>query len=320
MKGRLLIVIPTLNEEAHIAAVLQSLIGEAPASARIIVSDGGSTDRTRSVVAGFPRVTLMNNPQKLQGAGINKAVETFGQDCTLLLRADAHATYPAGFIQALLDELDATDADSITVPMNTLGPTPFTEAVAAAQNSVLGTGGSAHRTGKGGRFVDHGHHALMRLSAFRAVGGYDPAQSHNEDAELDYRLRATGHTIWLTGKTNIGYIPRRSFSALFRQYLKHGKGRALTAQKHRMRLRLRQRAPLIVLASVVLAAVGLGLSMVSPAWLILTVPAAAWATLCLILGTALALKARRLPVLLSGPVAMVMHLGWGLGFVTAARQ
>jgi len=320
MTDRLLIVIPTLNEEAHIAAVLQSLIADAPANAKIIVADGGSTDSTRTIVANFPRVTLLDNPQQLQGAGINHAVETFGHDCTLLLRADAHATYPAGFIPALLDELCATDADSITVPMQTLGPTPFTEAVAAAQNSVLGTGGSAHRTGKGGRFVDHGHHALMRLSAFRAAGGYDPRQSHNEDAELDYRLRATGHTIWLTDKTRIGYVPRSTFAALFRQYFKHGKGRAHTAQKHNMRLKLRQIAPLLVLSSVLLAVVGLGLSLLNPLWLILAAPAAIWAVLCLILGTVLALKARRLPVLLAGPAAMVMHLGWGLGFLTASRQ
>ncbi|AWB50635.1 succinoglycan biosynthesis protein exoa (plasmid) [Gemmobacter aquarius] len=320
MMDRLLIVIPTLNEEAHIAAVLQSLVAEAPADAKVVVSDGGSIDNTRCIVAGFPRVTLLNNPQKLQGAGINRAVETLGQDCTVLLRADAHATYPAGFIQALLDELHATEADSVTVPMRTLGPTPFTEAVAAAQNSVLGTGGSAHRTGKGGRFVDHGHHALMRLSAFRSVGGYDPAQSHNEDAELDYRLRAAGHTIWLTDKTCIGYVPRSTFSALFHQYFKHGKGRATTAQKHNMRLKLRQIAPLLVLSSLVLAAIGLGLSLIDPMWMMLTIPTAAWAVVCLILGAALAIKARRLPMLLSGPAAMVMHIGWGLGFLTAARQ
>ena len=41
----------------------------------------------------------------------------------------------------------------------------------------------------------------MRIAAFRAVGGYDESFSHNEDAELDYRLRQAGYRIWMTDKT-----------------------------------------------------------------------------------------------------------------------
>ncbi len=321
MTGRLLIVIPTLNEQAHIAAVLQTFLETAPPDAKIVVADGGSTDATRSIAARFPRANLLDNPQRLQGAGINLAVRVFGTDCDLLLRADAHATYPPDFIAVLMSELHASGAASVTVPMQTLGPTAFAVGVAAAQNSLLGTGGSAHRMAKGGRFVDHGHHALIRLAAFRSIGGYDPDQSHNEDAELDHRLRAAGHTIWLTDRTCVGYVPRTGFRALFAQYLKHGRGRATTARKHRMRLKPRQIAPLLVPPAVLLAALGAALSPVHPAAWLLTVPALVWAGICLTYGAILAIKSRRLPVLLAGPAAMTMHLAWGLGFITAwARQ
>ena len=76
--------------------------------------------------------------------------------------------------------------------MRTKGTGLFQKATALAQNSRLGNGGSQHREGGAGRWTDHGHHALMRLDAFRAVGGYDETFSHNEDAELDYRLAAGG--------------------------------------------------------------------------------------------------------------------------------
>lgn len=316
----LLIIIPALNEGAHIAAVLESLTAQAPPDARIVVADGGSTDDTPAIAARFPRVTLMPNPGRLQSAGINRAVEHHGDGCTLLLRADAHAAYPPDFIATLLSELSHTGVASITVPMRTLGPTPFAKAVAAAQNSLLGTGGSAHRTGAGGRFVDHGHHALMRLDAFRAVGGYDPTQSHNEDAELDHRLRAAGHTIWLTGRTHLGYVPRGSFAALFRQYLKHGRGRAATTRKHRLRLKPRQMAPLLVPPALGLAALGAALSFLHPLWMVLAVPALAWATICLAYGALLALGQHSLPVVLSGPAAMTMHLAWALGYLTGPRH
>src|SRR5690606_2830658 len=121
-----------------------------------------------------------------------------------------------------------------------------------AQNSLLGTGGAAHRIGSGGRWVDHGHHALMRLDAFRRLGGYDEAFSHNEDAEFDQRLCESGGRIWLTAKTKIRYFPRDTVVGLFRQYRAFGRGRAANMLKHRSLPRLRQALPLSVMPALVL--------------------------------------------------------------------
>src|SRR4029077_12194945 len=82
------------------------------------------------------------------------------------------------------------------------------------------------------RWVDHGHHALMTLEAFNAVGGYDETFSHNEDAELDARLTQQGYRIFLTGEVPIVYYPRRNPAALFRQYRNVGRGRARNFLKH----------------------------------------------------------------------------------------
>ncbi|OYU75514.1 MAG: hypothetical protein CFE32_14035 [Alphaproteobacteria bacterium PA3] len=203
--------------------------------------------------------------------------------------------------------------------MEPVGTDAFTTGVAAAQNSLLGTGGSAHRIGlpggAGGRFVDHGHHALLRLADFRAVGGYDPAQSHNEDAELDHRLRRTGCKIWLTDRIRIRYLPRRSLGALFRQYRAHGRGRATTVMKHRLALKPRQMAPALVPVAMVCALAGGSLAPVATGWLWLALPAALWVGLCLGTGAVLALRARCRAVLWSGPAAMAIHLGWGMGFL-----
>jgi hypothetical protein len=73
----------------------------------------------------------------------------------------------------------------------------------------------------------------MGIAAFRAVGGYDESFSHNEDAELDFRLRQAGFRIWMTDKTVMTYYPRASVLPLFRQYLGYGRGRAKNILKHR---------------------------------------------------------------------------------------
>lgn len=319
---RVLIVVPTLNEAEHIEAVVHDLLDGCPPETRLVVADGGSSDGTPGIVQRIkdPRVHLLHNPDRIQSAAVNRAVAELGGDATVLVRADAHASYPRGFIPALLADMHATGATAVTVAMTTLPRRGFTAGVAAAQNSVLGTGGAAHRAGLGGRFIDHGHHALIRLDAFRAIGGYDATQTHNEDAEFDHRLTRNGGRIWLSGRTQIGYHPRQSPRALFQQYLRFGAGRAETLLKHGLPPRLRQTAPLLTGPAVILAAIALPAAMVAPSgvWLALMTPALTWAGLCLGFGTQLARKAGRFDVLWAGPAAMLMHLGWSLGFLGRA--
>ena len=185
--------------------------------------------------------------------------------------------------------------------MESQGKTRFQKAVAIAQNSKLGNGGSAHRcTPTQGKWVDHGHHALMRMSAFQAIGGYDETFTHNEDAELDTRLTKTGYKIWLTAKTHIIYHPRSSSAALFRQYYHYGYGRVRNLLKHRTRPKLRQLLPVAIAPAVLLA-------LLAPLCWLFALPLAIWAVICIAYGASIGSP-------LSGPAAMIMHLGWSFGF------
>lgn len=310
--GGVLIVIPCLNEEAHLPGLLHSLIEDAPL-ARIVVADGGSRDGSREIVAArastHSGLVLLHNPRKLQSAGVNAAVRAFGDGCRWLVRVDAHCGYPRGYVAGLVEAAGRTGADAVVVPMRTVGHGGFQRAVAAVQNSRLGTGGSPHRHVGGGRFVDHGHHALCRLDLFRQVDGYDESFSHNEDAELDHRLGLAGGRIWLEPSLAVDYSPRSRPIPLFRQYLAYGKGRAMTVRKHRMRMKLRQLAPLAI-APAVLAGVA------APVAPLLVLPALGWALACIGGGAALAVRRRDPAAVASGPAAMLMHLGWSLGFWT----
>jgi succinoglycan biosynthesis protein ExoA len=318
MSANTIIIVPTLNEARHIGALLDDLLVEAEAlDARIIVADGGSTDGTRDIAAQRaetqPRVVLMDNPQRIQSAAINQAVGQFGNGIDYLIRIDAHGAYPADYCRQLVAEAEERQVGSIVVPMTTVGHAAFQRAVATAQNSAIGTGGSAHRTGKISGPVDHGHHALMRVDAFKEVGGYDQSFRFNEDAELDHRLRQAGHTIWLTGRTGMTYYPRSTASGLFRQYFGYGGGRARNIFKHRMRPRLRQMAPLAILPVVSLAALSIW------HWGFL-LPLALWGIGCIALGIHAARKhypEYGMPMLLSplvGVAAMIMHFAWSSGF------
>ena len=310
--NKALIVVPCLNEIHHIGATLRNILRDPNADKHlIVVVDGGSTDGTSDVVAGMaetePRIRLLNNPKRIQSAGVNLAARVYGEDRQWLIRMDAHADYPEDFASSLIAEAKRTGADSVVVSMKSVGTSCFQRAAATAQNSVLGTGGSAHRHDGPEGYVDHGHHALFRMHAFVGAGGYDETQSHNEDAEFDCRLARSGGRIWLTRATRMGYYPRDRAGDLFRQYRAYGRGRATTALRHQTGLKLRQWIPAGVAPSAAL--------LFAAPWIPLAaLPGLCWIAACLALGCSLGAKEAKRCAFASGIAAMIMHLGWSLGF------
>lgn len=316
-----LIVVPCLNEARHLPDLLRRLLADPGADdAIVVVADGGSVDGSREIVtllgATEPRLRLLDNPLKLQGAGVNAAVRTFAGGRTWLIRVDAHAHYPADYVTRLIGAAEATGAASVVVPLATRGEQCFQIAVAVAQNSRIGTGGAVHRIGGASNWIDHGHHALMRIADFVAVGGYDESFSHNEDAELDLRLTRAGARIWMQADLLVGYYPRATPGALFRQYFNYGRGRARTVHLHHTPLKSRQLAPLVVAPAVGLGVMSLALIPLG-GWAVAgLMPVAAWASVCVVAGVVAGVKARSRCGLMSGLAAMIMHLAWSAGFLS----
>jgi succinoglycan biosynthesis protein ExoA len=312
------VVVPVLNEEPYIAACMTSLLAQGAgwadgSSFEILVMDGGSTDRTRDIVASLqaanPVIRLEHNPKRLQSAAVNLAARIASPYATVLLRADAHALYPPNFLATCVRALAQTDAASVVVPMKTEGDAGFQHAVAAAQNSLLGNGGSAHRRASPSQFIEHGHHAAFDRDFFLKIGGYDETFSHNEDAEYDQRVALAGGRIWLCGDVVLSYFPRRDPWGLAKQYFFHGAGRARTLLTHHIRPRLRQLLPLLIL----LASIG-GL-LLTPVHLGFSLIPLGYCLTCLGLGATEALHRHDLWLLAIGPAAMIMHLSWAVGFV-----
>ncbi len=305
-----LAVIPCLNEAPHLGPLLQQMLAD-PSINLIVVADGGSTDGSRAIVremAAAQRVVLLDNPDRIQSAGVNRAVLLYGGEHQWLLRIDAHCQYPENYASKLLEAATLHNVPAVVVPMITVGRKGFQKAAAAAQNSVLGTGGSAHRHLSEGQFVDHGHHALMDLRLFRSVGGYCEAMPCNEDAELDHRQRNAGARIWLEPAAAITYFPRGDIASLWKQYRCYGQGRARNLRRHKVRPRLRQLIPLAVL-------VALGLIALAPLTPMFLLPAASWLLICLGLGFLIGVRAGGGWALLAGVAAATMQLAWAVGFV-----
>lgn len=310
------IVMPALNEARHIEAAIESI---RPFDAdcddyELLVVDGGSHDGTQAIVARLqaadPRVRLLDNPRRTQAAAMNLAAREADPRASVLLRADCHGLYPAGFVRKCLDAMAAIGAASVAVPMETVGRSCMQRAIAAAQNSRLGNGGSRHRQAGASGFVDHGHHAAFDRKVFVSLGGYCEDMPANEDAEFDTRLIAAGHRIWLCGEATMTYFPRSTLPALARQYFAYGIGRASTCVRHKIIPKARQ---LIPVASLLGCLFSFALAFVDVRFLVL---ALAYGLLCIAWGAALAWRDKDICALLAGPAAITMHLAWGAGFVT----
>jgi succinoglycan biosynthesis protein ExoA len=306
-----LVVIPCLNEAAHLPSLLDQF-GRDVTVGRIVVADGGSTDGSQAIVAraaaSDPRIVLLDNPDRVQSAGVNRAVATHGAGFRWLLRVDAHCGYPDGYAARLLAAAETRGAQSVVVPLITSGTGCFQRAAAAAQNSAIGTGGSAHRHLGEGRWVDHGHHALIDMALYRAVGGYCEAMHCNEDAELDHRLGLAGGRVWLEPTGAVRYYPRRTASALWRQYRRYGEGRARNVRRHAMRLKPRQMIPLLV-------PIALAMLLLTPLHPIFALPALLWAVAVGAAGLLVGARAGGGCALMAGPAAMIMHAAWGFGYL-----
>jgi succinoglycan biosynthesis protein ExoA len=302
------VVVPTLNEEHYIAGTLRALLAQWPADrCQILVVDGGSSDRTteivRDMVREHPNLRLLHNPRRIQSAAMNLAARLADARARILIRADAHADYPSDFIRNCVQAMQSSGAASVVVPMRTEGKAGLQHAIAATQNSKLGNGGSAHRRAGESTFVEHGHHAAFDRAAFLSLGGY------NEDAEFDHRLVQSGRRIWMETGATMTYFPRSSLESLERQYYRHGRGRARTMFLHRMRPRLRQMLPVVVLGSFLFAL------LLMPLFPLVGLIPTVYLAACLLWGAVAAIRKRDPWLLAMGPAAIVMHLSWAAGFL-----
>jgi succinoglycan biosynthesis protein ExoA len=317
--GVILAVIPALNEARHIETCIRSLMAGSPKLrlAPVTVADGGSTDDTVAIVerlrGEFPNLRVLHNPKRLQSAAMNLAAAQHATaGTTILVRCDAHSIYPENFILKVAQSLVDTGAASLVIPMDAEGDTCFEKGNAWVVDTLLGSGGAAHRGGTTSGWVDHGHHAGFRLEWYKTTGGYDETFSHNEDAEYDVRLGKAGGRIYLDAGIRIRYIPRGSVGRLARQYYGYGKGRARNVRKHGSRLKIRQSIPIIVLIGSVL---GLLASLVYPPAILLPL---GYVTLLAVVSAMIAVKHRSLCGAASGLASGTMHMSWAAGFLNEA--
>jgi succinoglycan biosynthesis protein ExoA len=254
------VAIPCKDEEGYIEACIRAVQAQDWPSDRleILVADGMSLDATREILgrlaAEDPRIRLVDNPARIQAAGLNECIRRARGE--VIVRMDAHADYARDYVRQCIVALDRTGADNVGGAARPMAKTFFQRCVAAALRSPLGIGGSKYRNPDEQGFVESVWPGAFRRHVFEGVGMFDPKAATNEDAELNQRILEAGGRVYLSRDIVAHYYPRDSMGALARQYFQYGKGRARTLLKHRKLLSLRPALPFVSLVSEAILLVG----------------------------------------------------------------
>ncbi|MEM8723829.1 MAG: glycosyltransferase family 2 protein [Cyanobacteria bacterium P01_G01_bin.39] len=259
------IVIPTYNEVENIEQVVHGfLTSQYPNLLEIIVVDGESTDGTKeklhSLAKTYPRVKVINNPQRIQSAALNIGLQASKGE--LFLRADAHCDYAPDYVEECAAAWQKSEALNVGGCQRFVAKEPFQAGVAIAVQSWLGNGGAKYRDPNYSGYADtvflgcFRRQSLLELNSLEHASTqdvFDTTQVTNQDAELNQRLLDLDpKAIYISSKIKVWYYPRKTWKSLWKQYFKYGRGRYLTSSKHPERSQIRGKLPFLFLSTIIL--------------------------------------------------------------------
>lgn len=263
----LAVVIPARNEEAGIAASIESLLAQAYPRLRIYVMSDASEDRTVEIARRYEsRGVVVHDLRVRHGkaGALQFALDRATEDLFMVL--DADTTCGPNAIRAMTQQFVDPRVGGVTGSPhveNLVNPLAKMQAM-----EYMGIIGLIKRADSfwGGLFTVSGAAACFRAATLRSVGGWSGI-SVTEDIELSWRMQKAGFELAYEPRATFGIQAPTGVAALHRQRRRWARGMWEVLRLHG-ELHETRNASLLPMAAQAIA---------SAAWMVITlVSAALW--------------------------------------------
>jgi glycosyltransferase involved in cell wall biosynthesis/GT2 family glycosyltransferase len=319
------VVLPVRNEAACIGSVLDGLLAQDYPEKRfeLLVVDGFSSDGTGEIVLrcaqGSPvSIQLLQNPKRWSSAGRNIGITASRGEFVAFV--DGHCEIVSrNLLRDIASLFSETGADCLCrpQPLAALGG-KTAEIIAAARASFFGhAADSTIFDTYSERFLNPtSSGAIYRRRVFEQVGHFDESFDACEDLEFNYRVNRAGLVAYSSPRLMVAYQARTTYSSLWKQMTRYGRGRFRFMCKHPDAITSTQLALpgfTVVLAVCLAAGLRFPVCLYSAAAL-----AGTYVAVSLAVSARMALQQRSLRLLAAPMAFAAIHFGLANGFLQEA--
>jgi GT2 family glycosyltransferase len=220
------IVVCSYNGGRTLGQCLESLRGLDYPAYEVIVVDDGSTDQTRRVLARFPEVRAIHQPNlglsAARNAGLAAAVGS------IIAYTDSDCFVDSQWLTQLVAQLDRGDAVAVGGPNLTPDDGDLAACVAASP-------GQPTHVLENDQVAEHipGCNMAFRREALEAINGFDPQfRSAGDDVDVCWRLQQAGGWITFAPGAFVWHHRRQTPRTYLCQQAGYGEAEALLWLKH----------------------------------------------------------------------------------------
>jgi len=215
MTEKISLVITAKNEESTVIRLLESIASQTRKPDEVFIVDGGSEDRTISVIEGYKDhisgLRVLIEPGANISEGRNRGIKE--TQCSVIAVTDAGCRLDSMWLERLSAKLGS---DVVWCAGDHLpDATPeFEEVVGKCSTEGYFTAGST-------RFKATARNLLFRKEAWEEVGGFPEFLEISEDAFFIYKLIDKCYKFQYVPDAKVYWKPRSSYRGVFRQFFRY---------------------------------------------------------------------------------------------------
>lgn len=305
-------IIPVYNRPDEVDELLESLTTQSLKSFEVIIVEDGSSVTCREVCNRYTdKLDLKYFEKSNSGPGQSRNYGAERSSGDYLIVLDSDVVLPAGYLQAVDDELKREPADAFGGPDSAHASfTDTQKAISYSMTAFFTTGGIRGGKKKLDKFYPRSFNMGIRRDIYAQLGGFSKMR-FGEDIDFSIRIFKAGCSCRLFPEAWVWHKRRTDFRKFFRQVYNSGIARINLYKKYPESLKAVHLLPMLFTVGVLLLVVlSAFLRSLWPLSLLLFYAA-------IIFGDALRVSRNLKVALLAVVAAFTQLMGYGFGFLNA---